>query len=231
MTINEIYESVQTIANKKLSGAISPQEFNQLAAVVSNDLFKLKSGNPEDYQLGVPITKQGWQLTYTISDSLKHLVVERDIAKDANNLFPYPTGYAVFSSLKVAYITDDCDSELIWTRVEVVTDGELSVRLESQLIPPTPKRPIGAYYAGGFRIYPEVYTNARLTYLRYPTPPNWNFNVTNDQAIFNPVGSVNFDFPETLHSDIIIRICRYIGINLRENDLVEYSLQRQNAGT
>lgn len=231
MDINEIYLSANAIANKYLSGAISPEEFNRFAAIVSNDLFKTKVGIPEEYQPGLPLPRQAWQVSYKISDDVKHLIVETDISKNATNFFPYPGTYAAFSSMKYGYISSHCDSELTWTRVEVVTDGELSIRLESKLLPPTHRHPIGAYYNDGFKVFPTDITSIRLTYLRYPTTPNWNFTLVNDQPVYNPTGSVNFDFPVTLHSDIVIRICRYMGINLREEELLQAALQRQNSGT
>lgn len=232
MDINQIYNLTNTLANKYLSGAIAPDEFTQIAQNVSIDIFKLRAGLPEDYQIGQWMSRQGYQATFKISDDIKHLITLVDIAKSANNLYPYPANYGAFSSLRAGYIDDSCEEPtLTWQVVEMVTDAELSIRLQSQLMPPTMRRPIGAYYAGGFQVLPQNYTSARLTYLRLPTPPVWNYNVVNDQAIYTPIGSFNFDYPQTMDSDIIIRICRYMGINLRENDLVEYSLQRQNAGT
>jgi len=59
MDIEKIDQKFTAIANKKLSGAVSPDERNLFYSLVNLDLLKLHAGLPEDYKPGQPISAQG----------------------------------------------------------------------------------------------------------------------------------------------------------------------------
>lgn len=241
MDINRVKETFDDIANKKLSGAISPDTFTRYCYLVTIDIFKLKAGLPEDYKPGQSLSAQGHQLTFKISDDIRHLITKTDINKNTSGFFPYPANYGAFDYALYGYIDNNCrDTKIRWKHVEPVTGAERAIRLDSHLIPPTLDYPILSYDATGWAIDPEVITQMRLSYLRLPNTPFWNYRMSGDQEIFDLTGanstafpnvpSVNIDFPETLFGDFVIRLCRYAGIELRENELTDYSLQRVNAG-
>jgi hypothetical protein len=54
--------------------------------------------------------------------------------------------------------------------------------------------------------------------------PVWGYTLDiNDNPIFDPSSSVDIDLPEILLNDISRIIIGYMGINIRENDLIQYA--------
>jgi len=117
--------------------------------------------------------------------------------------------------------------------VELVTDSELSERLDNTIVHPDLDYPIAAYYDTGFAIYPEQITRVELTYLRLPATPYRNYTIDPNTLlnVYNPIGSVQLEFPETLHIDFSARVCRYLAINIRDAELMQDIMVRQNNGS
>lgn len=232
--INDIYLWINFLADKVQSRSISDDEFNQIIDATNLDLWKLKVGLPEEYQMNAPFPRQAWQISNKISDDMRYFITESDIAKNTNGIFPYPTDYGAFSSLRYKRILNNgCDEPDVKTRtIELVTDGELSERLDNTIIPPNFDYPVGAWYAAGWKVYPQIINSVSLTYLRLPTTPfrNYTFDPVTDLTNYNPVGSVQLDFPKTLWIDFAVMCVKYLSINIREADLYQMAQQRQLSG-
>lgn len=234
LSINDIYTFVQVLANKVQSGdGFTDTDFNTAAAFVSLDLFRKETGVPEDYQLGAPFPRIAWQMTTTISDDLRLLVRTATINK-VNGYFPYPTDYGVFSKLRYRWVVNNPNGgtptfQDRW--VEMVADNEYDLRIDSTIKPPTYFYPIARYNGTGFEVAPVNISKVELTYLKIPATPVRNFTqLPNDETVYDPVGSVQFEYPETLYPNIAARIALYLGINIRAEDFVAYMQRRKEEG-
>lgn len=235
MTVQEIYEWVNFLSNKYQSGEITDDNFNTALAFVNLELFRYETGMPEAYQVGMPVPPVAWQITNTISDDLRNFILKVQIPKDSNGYFPFPADYAVFSSMYYDYIlnAEDCGGQPTLEKnwIEPVSDGELRLRLYSAIKQPTAYYPICAWYSYGFKVYPESVTQIELTYLKVPRTPVRNFTqLPNDQTQYNPIGSVQLEYPESLHANFAVRIAKYYGWNIRDEELYGWSQQRKNEG-
>ncbi len=230
MQINDVYNAVLDVLNKKLSGGVSPQEFNEFAALANADLFKYYTARTEGNQAN-QATPQNLESTFAVSDILQPFILITDITRDTDGTFHKPTNYETMDYMLYGYIESHCDSTVRWRRIEQVTGGERAIRLDSALIPPTFKYPISAFINTGWLIDPEQIMSIRLCYLRMPVTPVWGFTVTNDQPIFDATASVNPEWNDTIFGDFVARICRYAGINLDEPEVVNEVLQRIAQGT
>lgn len=232
--INDIYLWVNFLADKYQSRAISDTEFNQIIDAVSYDLWKLKVGLPEEYQANAPFPRQAWQISNKISDDMRYFITEVAINKNNNGIFAYPNNYGAFSSLRYSRILNNgCDTPDVKTRtIELVTDAELSERLDNTIIPPNYDYPVGAWYAEGWKVYPTQITTVDLTYLRLPTTPfrNFDFDPITDQTTYQPIGSTPLDFPKTLWIDFAVMCVKFLSINIREEILYSMAQQRQLSG-
>jgi hypothetical protein len=233
--INDIYLLCYTLADKYQSRQLSDDEFNQFIDASNLDLWKLKVGLPEEYQVNAPFARQAWQVTNKISDDMRYFVTQVDINKDAAGIFEYPADYGAFSSMRYNRILNDenCGTPDQKTRtVELVTDAELSERLDNTIIPPDYDYPVGAWYATGWKVYPTIINKVNLTYLRLPTTPYRNYTVdpATDLTTYNPVGSVQLDYPKTLWVDFAYIVLKKMSINIRSEDLYQYAAQRQLSG-
>lgn len=233
MDIELIDKTVVDIANKKLSGALSPDERNRIYALVNLDLFKLQIGLPEQYRIESPKPLFGFQVTFKSSDTIKKFLVSQTIHKNNFGVFPYPNDYAAFDYMLIRLSSDECDGDFQDIVVEAVTGGERAIRLSSKIIPPTIYRPICSWTSDGFVVDPQTITKVYLYYIRYPVTPYRAYTVnTSDEDVVNKSDPLYRDteWPDTMFGDFVIRACRYMGINLREEEFVQYSLQRQIQG-
>lgn len=235
MTIDEIYKWVNFVSNKKQSGAISPDEFNMIIKVVSIDYFKLKVGLPEEYQVGQPMPRQAYQITQKITDDVRHLITRLSITRGAvtSDYFAIPANYGAYSGLfyRYTYNPKNCKGAVsVDLPIEIVTDGEFHDRKGCPLLGPTFKQPIANFDASGIIVYPLDITTIELSYLRLPTMPIRQYTIVSDEDVYNPTGSVNFDFPEPCHNDLAVRVLQYMGINLGDAELIAMIKERKLSG-
>lgn len=233
-SINDIYLLTNFLADKFQSRAISDAEFNYAIDAASSDLWKKKVGLPEEYQINAPFARQAWQVTNKISDDMRYFITQLDIARNASDIFPYPTDYGAFSSMRYERILNQgCDTPDVKVRtVELVTDAELSERLDNTIILPDYDYPVGAWYGTGWKVYPKIINNVNVTYLRLPVAPyrNYTLDPLTDLTTYQPIGSVPPDFPTTLWIDLTYLILKQFSINIREEELYQMAEQRISKG-
>jgi len=233
MTVQDVYLLFSFFADKFNSRQISSDEFNIAMAAASIDVFKTKVGIPEEYQVGQAKSRQEWQVTTKISDDMRKCVTEVEIDK-VGGVFPYPPDYGAFSSLRYTRILNNgCDTPDVRTRtIELVTDGELSDRLDNTVVYPDFDYPVGAWYSNGWKVFPKIIEKVDLTYLRIPVTPvrGYILDPATDLTTYDPLTSVQIEYPETLHIDFTYRVLKYLAINIREEMLYEVANQRQMIG-
>jgi len=233
MTVEDIYQWVFFLLNKTQSGEITDTSFNQAMQVVNMELFRYETGMPESYQIGNPMPAVAWQLTNTISDDLRPFIINVPINK-VGDYFPYPTDYAAFSSMYFNYTLNSTTGgnptyQKRW--VEPVSDSELRLRLISAIKMPTNFYPIAAWYNQGYKVYPDNINRIELTYLKMPRTPFRAFTqLANDQTQYDPANSIQLEYPETLHPNFAVRVAKYVGVNIREEELYAMMQQRKNEG-
>ena len=215
MTIDEIYKFVQFMANKEQRGFIKPSEFNMLAKRAQLDVLKERVGKASP--AGSVI---GYKESAQLSDELYPVTVFETSLSVSNDNFSFPANYLHFVSL-----TYNGDS------VDMISLGELNNRKNSALMRPTFDYPVGVIEANGVRIYvnggansdPDTEGIARLTYIKKPSDPNWAYSTVNNIEIYNSSDSTQITLSDATHKEIANRILGYVGINLREADIIQLS--------
>lgn len=233
--VNDIYQWVNTLAMQYQSGEWSDDQFNLALKFVNIELLRSESGMPEAYQVGNPQPPVAWQVTNTISDDLRPFVIPVIINKDANGYFPFPTDYAAFSSMwyryKINPTTCKAEPTAKDTYIEPVSDDELRTRLNSNIKKPDFRYPIFTWYAYGYQVYPETLKQIELTYLKLPRTPVWGYTtLANGQTQYDPNTSVQTEYPDTLIPSFTYRVCKYLGITIREDQFLSYIQNRIETG-
>ena len=224
-SVNEVYKFVQFIANKDQDGGyISPEEFNDAAKICQIQWVEDLYNNPQQYQYGSPVPRVGYEATQKITDDLSFLKVVSNLSVDAQGYATIPQDYNHASSLRYRF-SKMAKGSLSVTDVEVVyvTDAAIGNRLSNPITEPKHRYPIYTQYATQLRIWPNDIAQVEFTYLRYPIAPVWAFTEENGSAVYDPANSVDFEVSEENTQDLSMRICSYLGMNLREADLVQYS--------
>jgi len=213
MTIDEVYKFVQFMANKEQRGYVKPSEFNMLAKRAQLDVIKEKVGKPSPVA-GVI----GFKDTAQLSDELYPVTVFESNLTVSGDLFTFPADYLHFVSL--------------WyggESVEMISLGELYKRRSSSLVFPSGEYPVGVIEANGVRIYTDTLGassttfTARLNYIKKPSDPNWAYSTVNSIEIYNSSDSTQLILADSTHKEIANRILGYIGVNLREAEIITYS--------
>lgn len=234
-SVDEVKKLIDTIANKEQSGAWSPAQYNTVFAAVNYDFLKWRVGLPENYTVGNPQAAIAWQVSAKITDDVKDLIVKKDITIDGNGYFPIPDDYFAFSSWRYRYIENsECDEQPFFKdyKIDVLSDNELNEVLDNTITPPTLTYPKSAYYSYGLKVYPESISKILCTYLRIPKTPKWTFTIVDDEPVFNPSDLTlqNFEYAPSCLVDIANLCMIKLGVNLREETLVQYGMTRQKEG-
>jgi hypothetical protein len=204
MTIDELYRFVQFIANKDQRGFVKPSEFNLAATRAQLDIieekFKEKNSHKNLDDLA-PVTEKA-TITYSAG---------------TNGAFTYPSNFLHFVSM-----TFNGKS------VEIIGHEKLQNVLGSQILAPNADNPVAVMIDEGFEIYDGASeANAGvcvLTYIKEPSAPKWTYTSINGISVYNAsaADAQELTLPVSTNKDIIHKILEYIGVSLREEDLVQF---------
>ena len=230
MNINDLYLIVGYFSRQLGSGFVGPDRFNEYCQLINFKYYKKYLGIPEEWQIDNPISRIQYQLTQAVSDRIYPFIVpEFVIPKAISGYYPYPGDYVAFSSMRIryTYASDECGTSAFERRVEMIPDAELTSRLESTLIPPTVRRPVGSWTQLGYRIEPKEINTALLTYLRLPATPVRAYTV-DDQYI--PGNSTQFEFPQICLQDILMLLLDAAGISVQDGEVIAYAQKVMEKG-
>ncbi len=254
INVDELYRFVQFVANKEQSGFIKPSEFNLAVDRAQMQFFMERYGNPAEYQPGRPIPRVAYNQTQKVSDDLRVFIRRQSISVDVNGIMLYPDDYIHFSSATYHFIEqpisteisdencDDCPGSGTTTvsvgeiknhtvTVRPVDDSELSYILGSSIVYPDEKHPVLAFYQEGVQYHPKTISAVDFVYLRRPIQPLWAFTTdANGRPVYDVFTSVNLEWPEQVFNEIAVRILAFVGVNLREGELTQYSEGKRQTG-
>jgi hypothetical protein len=108
--------------------------------------------------------------------------------------------------------------------VKMYNEDEISFRLMSQIDPLTEEFPIGEVVSKGvFQLYPATGYTGKVTYLRRPNKPNTVYTVNGRVITINEPASTQIEWLENWQNAVLIKALSSIGINLGEQDIMQYS--------
>ena len=253
ININDVYKFVQFISNKEQSGFVKPSEFNIAVDRAQMQFFMERYNNPAEYQPGRPIPRVAYNQTQKVSDDLRQFITRVTLPIDNTGLMSYPTDYLHFSSASSSYVdvefdrgttSEDCpdcnkdtstgtvSSDVISKTVSIrpVDDSELSNLLSSSIVQPSLGFPVLTFYQEGIQYHPISINTVDFVYLRKPIKPEWAYTLVDNRPVYDSVNSIDLEWPVQVLNEIAIRVLSFIGINLRENDLAQYSEGKRQTG-
>lgn len=226
MTVEEIRLWVDFQLNKnQTGGTLSPEEYNLCLSWANQEYFKLKYGLPEQYRPGQPLPAQAWAVTQENIDALSPFLKAkggRDYPKlkvDIDGRATIPSDYVHYSSIRYEE-----------KAVEVLSNDVIGNRLQSPIVYPDKKYPIGTFYAGYIQFYPKDLSFVDFDYLRMPSTPVWAYTLVNDVAVYNSNASVQLEWSAIFHMDIANLIVMYAANNLRDQLAIQIANNRKTQG-
>lgn len=225
MTIDQAYQFVQFVANKKQSGNITPTQFNLLAPIMQMSLINDRLGNVKKYA-GDKSAPYGFNMNQKIREELRPLMVAPTTTAVSSGVAAFPADYLYCDTITAGGIL-----------VQEVSEDQIAELNNSLIRPPTTQYPKFVLHANGINVYPTSITSIKLSYVKKPTDPIWNYTTSNDVAVYAATGgevgdgnSVDFSTGVTTHLEICFMILSALGVNLSALELAQYAEQQQVMG-
>ncbi len=244
--INEVRNTVLSILNKNNNGYMTPQEFNLFARQAQLEIFEQYF-----YQLAQWKAKEHARMAgeayadivREYQEVLDTFLVAMTLTPVAGtNVFTLPENW--YTLLKVNYQNPTG----VFTEVERVAQYRITHLLNSNITAPTttypayvlgpataPAPPVPpAAVANTITVFPnsiDTLNDIVIDYVRYPVDPVWTYNAigVDGDPVYDPTSAsyADFELPLSDSIDLVIRICQYAGISIRESEVVQFELQEE----
>ena len=219
MTIDEIYRLVQAFASKDQRGFITPSEFNLMARQAELELYN------ERLQV-VMEGSQAKKIAGYYKKALTPAVAEQDILP-----FLYETDVTITSgegSIVSDYV---CQLYVDNTAVDIVTAKNVGQIQKSSLAKPSADFPVALLSSNNISVkvsvFPNTIDSVSCYYYLYNNKPTWNYVTIAGKPVYDSANSIAFLISSRCHGELVIKILGYLGVSIREADLVNYAQAKE----
>lgn len=236
-SVNSVYNIVKDAANANQRGFVTPSQFNTFCIPTQQQVFqdilseyRIAMANIQRY-LAMP--KHLYNSLEAIQDDLLPLLRYDESLTFSSNRFLLPDDYAYY----IMFTYNDIE-------IEVVRPESMPYVSNSFLAPPSIVEPIGVLDRTNIKVLPStINSGVRLTYYKVPkgvnavskepstSTPNWGYNAVGASVIYNPSKSVDFELPKQLEYRLASVILSYVGVNMRDSDLIGFGVQKNSEET
>jgi hypothetical protein len=225
VSIDTVYQRVLTLANKEQRGYITPQEFNLLANQAQMEIFEQYFYDIKNFNALPGNTEEYSDALHILYEKIGEFEVERDNGWMQGNmqvrnlttmLIPWNEVYK-FGTIRVGN-----------AQAELLNSKDFHAARFNPLTKPTPTRPIA--YTNGLGVTVAIGENEFAThingdmsirYIMRPPLVQWAYVIVNDKALYNDNVSVDFELHSSEETELVYRILKLVGINLRAQEVVQ----------
>lgn len=242
MTIDEIYRLVQAFASKDQRGFITPAEFNLMAQQAELELYNerlqvVMEGSQAKKIAGyykkalTPAVAEQDILTFLYKTDISLTTGEGAILSDYVCQL-YATAYtsSVLDSITQKY-KDKSTTITNQLAVDVVTTKNVGQIQRSSLVKPSLDFPIALLSSNSgsvnVSVFPSTITKISCYYYLYNNKPTWNYVTIAGKPVYDPSNSKSFLISSRCHGELVIKILGYLGVSIREADLVNYAQNKE----
>ena len=225
--IDAVRNTVLAILNKNNYGYLSPSDFNLYAQQAQLEIF-------EDcfYQYNTQLNLENARRSGTEYANLSKGILETidlfsktaPLVQLATNTYTMPSDYYLINKVL-------CSSGGAFKgEAERVNQSKITMLNASLLTAPSVDFPAYTTEGSVMTIYPSTFNGAAdisAQYVRYPLTPKWTYQADLEYQgpVFNQsaVDYQDFELPLDNLNDLIIKICQYAGVEIRETMVVQYA--------
>ena len=238
--INSIRNTVMFLLNKDNRGYVSPSEFDYFAKQAQLEIFEsyfndyskaVSLQNTRKKALNYGDTVQHIQnkidkfyasasLTYN-DQSSPSVGEEQDYFALPDNLYKlinitYGGGFGTETTMGGGKI------------IQPVAPHKFDMIVNSNLTQPTVTYPIYVRSSDNIYVRPlSIQSAVQANYIRKPQDPHWGYNTISSDPVYNADSSVDFEISEEEETELVIKICKYAGLSIREADIVQVTSQQE----
>ena len=226
VSIDTVYQRVLTLANKEQRGYITPQEFNLLANQAQMELFEQYFNDVRQFNRVIGNSQEYSDALSILYEKIGIFEVERGNAWMTTNMPVVNTSYMTIPDeiykIGTVRVTNH--------QVELLNSKDYDTARFSPLTSPTLERPIGYISSQGLRIsignslpnpIPGGTHNLNISYIKKPAKVEWAYVVVNDKALYNDNVSVDFELHQSEETELVYKILKLAGINLKAQDVTD----------
>lgn len=235
----DLYNFVNVLANKAQDGAFTIPEYNIAAYAASVQLWEEYIGEIQRYQYGSPIPPVAYAKTNKIEADMMPFRVPLTAVTASS------VGVIDLSALSNYGYTTDLyryqtieGQEVVYPSVRV-NEQRLAKQLSSSIAQPTLENPYYMVNNATIKVYPASsnadYSAYKLTYLKRPDNRVVKYTLSGGRPVITPVTaptnpSEMLEWNQQNFNDLAVRILSFLGINLKDGELMQYSELKQRQG-
>jgi hypothetical protein len=217
MNINEIYKLVSYMVDKYQGAYLAPDDFNMAINAAQRQYLNFLTGETAEFNQGSRRPSGGFSNDVTTGGSLSNFLKEGTLAI-TTQLAGQPADFYKISAMRT--IDDDY-------AVKRVGSDKVYAYVNNPIDNPTSTDPIYTEIGTNFKFWPASLASAKIIYFKKPSDVKWAY--TGD-LVYDSANSVQLEWPENDHMDIVYRTLGIIGINLKDGDLIRVSQTVKNDG-
>lgn len=221
MNVNDMYRICQYAINKAQNGYLTSSEFNLLVNQAQTSYADYLLGEFQQYQYGRAQARIDYNQNSNIRQRLSPLIYGQTLTVDGNGFAAYPSDYV--------------QTDAMWNpngiaRYRYVKQDSLFSYYNSK-IDPISTNPIYLIEQTGFRFYPANVGSARLTYVKTPPTIVWGYTLDeNGREVYSSGASVQPVWSDVDLLEIIARVLKLVGVNLKDGVVEQYANQVTQMG-
>jgi hypothetical protein len=221
MNVNDMYRICQYAINKAQNGYLTSSEFNLLVNQAQTSYVDYLLGEFQQYQYGRAQARIDYNQNSNIRQRISPLIYGYTLSVDGTGFASYPTDYI--------------QADAMWnpssiTRYRYVKQDSLFSYYNSK-IDPVATNPIYLIEPTGFRFYPANVASAKLTYVKTPPTITWGYTLDgNGREVYSVALSKQPVWSDVDLLEIIARILKLVGVNLKDGMIEQYANQVTQMG-
>jgi hypothetical protein len=220
VSIDTVYQRVLALANKEQRGYITPQEFNLFANHAQMEIFEQYF-----YDLNQAARVPGNnKVIADVDDMLEEKISIFEVVVGSGTVTSWGLdGQNIIIPSEVYRLSEVRVSSF---PVEFLSTKEFNMARESPLTAPTETRPIarrdfkGILIHNGSIVTPLTHS-INSSYIKKPTKVEWAYVVVNNKPLYNDNISVSFELHPSEETELVHKILKLAGVNLKAPDVVQ----------
>lgn len=159
-------------------------------------------------------------LTTGLTATVVSVLTNTSIQLSANIFLATGNSYGIFSSATIK-------------QAEKVVNSRIQLLNNSNLTAPSNQYPAYVIQGETVSVYPSTIANkgqVQATYFRFPKSPKWTYiTLSSGEPVFDQSQPdyQDFELPTEDEYKLVTRILQYCGVSIRESDVVQFSLAKQ----
>lgn len=219
--IKAIHDFIRLLTKKHRSNHLTPEEIDEALNWASLDKFNELYGLAYKFQSPVAVPRNGHEINQKNKDDLDVFLTSPTALSNVSGVAALPDDYVHISMLQTT-------NAGVTKEVELIRDDKWSFRINRITAGPSYDNPVCRQYNGNIELRPTDLQGLALTYLKYPTKTRWAYTLNgNSRPVYDDANSVDFEWGEENHMDIMARALQFLGINLEDVNLQQYKDYRQ----